>query len=106
MKFKLDRNLGDSVRDLLEAEGYDVMTVVQQSMSGFNDQSIYDDCRDEGRMPVTLDPDFGQALRFPPDVTAGIAILECRGPQSLRAIKARSAELVVVLRNNSIDGQL
>ena len=106
MKFKLDENLGDIGRDLLESEGYDVMTLAQQSMSGFNDPSIYVVCHDEGRVLLTLDHDFGHALRFPPYETAGIAVLECRGPQSPRAIKARIAELIVVLRSNSIDGQL
>lgn len=79
MKLKLDENLGDFGRDLLEAEGYDVMTVAQQSMSGFNDQAIYDVCLAEARVLVTLDHDFGHALRFPPYETSGIAVLECRG---------------------------
>ncbi len=106
MKFKLDENLGDIGRDLLEAEGYDVMTVAQQQMSGTDDQRIYDVCLAEARVLATLDHDFGHTLRFPPEATAGIAILECRGPQSPRAIKARIAELIAVLRSNSIEGQL
>lgn len=106
MKFKLDENLGDTGRDILAAEGYDVMTVAQQQLSGADDRRIYEVCLAESRVLVTLDHDFGHALRFPPDVTAGIAILECRGLQSPRAIKARIAELIVVLRSNSIEGQL
>jgi hypothetical protein len=33
-------------------------------------------CADEGRILITLDHDFGQVLRFPPERSAGLVILE------------------------------
>lgn len=104
MKLKLDENLGDIGRDLLEAEGYDAMTVTQQMLSGAGDLRIYNIGRDEKRVLVTLDHDFGHILRFPPDATAGIVVLQSKGRLSPRAIKARVAEFVAVLRTNPIDG--
>lgn len=106
MKFKLDENLGETGRRVLEADGHDVMTVAQQGLSGAEDERIYEVCRNECRVLVTLDHDFGHVFRFPPNVTAGIAVLECKGRLSPTAIKARITELATVLRSNPIDGQL
>lgn len=71
MKIKLDENLGQLGKSLLEAEGHDVLTIVDQRMMGAEDERVYEVCRDEGRVLVTLDHDFGHTLRFPPEVTAG-----------------------------------
>src|SRR5689334_14404459 len=59
--------------------GHDVLTIADQQMSGAEDERVYEICRSERRMLVTLDHDFGQTIRFPPESTAGIAILECKG---------------------------
>lgn len=106
MKFKLDENLGEMGRSLLEAAGHDVMTVAEQRLSGTDDDRLYAVCRDEGRVLITLDHDFGHVLRFPPEETAGIAVLESKGRNSPQAIRARVAELLAVLQTNTIDGQL
>jgi hypothetical protein len=74
MKLKLDENLSALGKSLLEKGGHDVMTVDEQQMSGAQDERIYEVCRDEGRVLVTLDHDFGHTLRFPPEVTAGIVV--------------------------------
>jgi predicted nuclease of predicted toxin-antitoxin system len=55
MKVKLDENLGVLGRSLLEADGHDVMTMAEQHMSGAEDELIYEHCRREGRVLVTLD---------------------------------------------------
>jgi predicted nuclease of predicted toxin-antitoxin system len=106
MKCKLDENLGDIGRDVLAAAGHDVATVAMQGLSGSLDTSLFDVCRAEGRVLVTLDRDFGEILRFAPEDSAGIAILDCRGRLSPRAILARVKELVALLETRSIDGQL
>ncbi len=73
MKIKLDENLGLLGKSLLEADGHDVMTIADQQLSGAPDERVHVVCRDEGRMLVTLDHDFGQTLRFPPETTAGVS---------------------------------
>jgi predicted nuclease of predicted toxin-antitoxin system len=52
------------------------MTVTEQGLSSADDPRVYEVCRDERRVLVTLDHDFGHALVFPPEPTAGIAVLE------------------------------
>ena len=106
MKIKLDENLAAHGKAILEAAGHDVMTVNEQKLSGATDNRIYEVCRDEGRVLVTLDHDFGHTLRYPPEGTAGIVVLECRGRQSLGALAGRVAQLILVLREYPIDGKL
>jgi predicted nuclease of predicted toxin-antitoxin system len=98
MRIKLDENLGLLGKALLEADGHDVMTVAELQMTGAEDEFIFKVCQNEGRMLVTLDHDFGYTLRFPPEATAGIAVLECRGRLSPSTIEARVRELAAMLR--------
>lgn len=106
MKCKLDENLGDIGCNVLAAAGHDVATVAGQGLSGSDDASLFQVCRTERRVLVTLDRDFGEILRFAPEDSAGIAVLDCRGQLSPSAILARIKELAVVLETESIDGQL
>jgi predicted nuclease of predicted toxin-antitoxin system len=106
VKIKLDENLGSLGKSLLEAEGHDVMTIAEQRMSGAKDERIYQACRDESRVLVTLDRDFGQTIRFPPELTAGIVVLECKGRLSPTMILARLTELATLLRTRPIDREL
>ncbi len=106
MKFKLDENLGSLGKALLETEGHDVMTVADQKMSGAQDERVYEVCRDENRVIVRLDHDFGQTLRFPPEATAGIVVLECKGRLTPTMIRARLTEFATLLRSRPIDREL
>ena len=106
MKLKLDENLGLLGKSLLEGEGYDVMTVAEQHMSGVGDERIYEHCRTEGRVLVTLDHDFGQTIRFPTHAGPGVVVLECKGRASPSIILARIAEFATLLRTQPIEGQL
>lgn len=106
MKIKLDENLGSLGQSVLEADGHDVMSVVQQQMSGAGDEHLYGHCRQEGRVLVTLDHDFGQTIRFPLETTPGIVVLECKGRLSPSMILARMHELAALLRTQTIDREL
>jgi predicted nuclease of predicted toxin-antitoxin system len=106
MKVKFDENLGSIGVSLLESEGHDVKTIAEQRMSGASDEQVYETCRDESRVLVTLDRDFGQIIRFPPERTAGIVVLECKGRLSSAMILARLAEFATLLRARPIDHEL
>ena len=75
MKLKLDENLGDRGRLILEDAGHDVRTVPEQGLTSAIDEKLYSVCVDEDRALVTLDLDFSNPLRFPPERSAGIAVL-------------------------------
>lgn len=75
MKVKLDENLGALAITMFSDAQHDVATVPGQRLSGHSDQAIYDVCRAEDRLLVTLDLDFANPFRFDPGPTAGIAVI-------------------------------
>ena len=106
MKLKLDENLGSAGKRLVEADGHDVLTILDQKLSGATDERIFQVCCAEGRAIVTMDHDFGQTLRFPPENSAGIVIIESPGRLSKDRILKRLSEFALMLRTRPITGEL
>ena len=75
MNFKLDENLAPRLSSLFAVGGHDVETVIGEGMSGSSDNEIYTHCLRENRTLITLDLDFANPLRFPPENTSGIIVL-------------------------------
>lgn len=88
MKAKLDENLGRSCAAMLAASGHDISTVPEQGMSSWADEQVLGACHREGRTLITLDLDFSNPLRFPPDGTPGIVVLRLPSPVTLGQLKA------------------
>ena len=106
MKFKLDENLGQSVRRRLTAAGHDVSTIVDQQMAGATDAVVYRTCADEGRVLVTVDLDFANPFVFDPRLTAGIIVLrlpKMHGPSDVAAVLD---QLVIVASDRDVEGAL
>jgi Domain of unknown function (DUF5615) len=61
------------------------------NLQGITDQRLFDVCAAEGRALTTLDRDFGEVLRFPPETVSRIIILDV-GPRMTRPSHCRSAE--------------
>lgn len=78
MKLKLDENLGIRHREQLQRAGHDVDTVHEDQLSGAPDPDVLDTAVAANRALVTLDVDFANPFRFPPERTAGIAVLRLR----------------------------
>jgi hypothetical protein len=55
---------------------------------------------------VTLDLDFGNVLRFPPEQTAGLAVLRPAGKPTLAALKRLAEQLIEALSRESVSGCL
>lgn len=106
MKFKLDENLGSIGKHALAAQGYDVMTVDEQHLSGTTDQKLFVVCSEEGRALVTLDQDFAQTLRFVPDQSAGIIVLRTGGRVTPSGIEVCMRTLVALLQTQKIERAL
>jgi predicted nuclease of predicted toxin-antitoxin system len=106
VKFKLDENIGRRGLDLIRASGHDVMTVRDQDLQGVADEKLFEVCSAEGRALITLDRDFGQVLRFPPERSAGIIVLEIGPRATLQSILDRLRDLLEVVKTRAVAGAL
>ena len=97
MKFKLDENFGTRTYSLFESAGHDVKTVRQEGMQGVSDQELYEKCRAEARCLVTLDLDFADVIRFPPDQSEGIVVLRLPNIPSLFLLEKLVGQLLQTL---------
>jgi len=80
MKIKLDENIDVRLAPIIAAAGHDVDTVKAEGLSGKPDETIYEPCRADARVVVTLDLDFSNPLRFDPAATEGIVVIRVPRP--------------------------
>jgi predicted nuclease of predicted toxin-antitoxin system len=106
VKLKLDENLSRRAGDVVRAAGHDAVSVASQGLGGAPDETLFEVCKREGRALVTLDRDFGQVLRYPPEASAGIVVLEIGPRPTHAALLDRVRELVVLLNARSPEGAL
>ena len=93
MKFKLDENIDVRLAPLMAEAGHDADTVLDERLVGADDETIYQSCREIGSVLITLDLDFSNPQRFPPQDTPGIIVLR---PQRPTIMIVR--ELILALR--------
>lgn len=106
MKFKLDENIGDRSAALLRAAGHDVSTVSAQELGGTTDENLFAVCVREKRVLITLDHEFAHVLRFPPEHSAGIVVLETAPRAQLDAILGRIRDFIGALSEQSLGNEL
>lgn len=75
MKLFLDENISPLYAQDLRAEGHDVVAVLDVGLSGATDEHIRQFSNESSRILVTLDADFANIVRFPPEATPGIVRL-------------------------------
>lgn len=106
MNFKLDENIGRRGVELLRSAGHDVLTVRDQGLQGADDEAVFKVCCAEGRALITLDHDFGQVMRFPPEVSRGLVILALPSRASLQALLGLLRDFLSVLEARPIRNEL
>jgi predicted nuclease of predicted toxin-antitoxin system len=106
MKFKLDENIGRRGLELLRDAAHDVATVRDEGLAGADEETLFAAVVNEGRVLITLDYDFAQVLRFPPERTPGIVVLELGGRASLPALLDRLRSLLATLELHPLAGRL
>ena len=106
MKFKLDENFGTRTQQLFLAAGHDVSTVGSQELCGCPDRQLFEICGREGRCLVTLDIDFGDVTRFPPDRSAGTVVLRLPRNPTLPLLESLVATLLRALGDRPLVGRL
>jgi predicted nuclease of predicted toxin-antitoxin system len=106
VKFKLDENFGTRTQQLFLAAGHDVSTVGGQELCGCPDRQLFEICGREGRCLVTLDIDFGDVTRFPPDRSAGIVVLRLPRNPTLPILESLAGTLLQALGDRPLVGRL
>lgn len=105
MKLKLDENFDLRLAPELLKEGFDTDTVMAEGLAGSPDETIYDTCKAVGRTLVTLDLDFSNPLRFPPEDSEGIVVV--RPPKAvLSSIRATLWSVIAQLKTGAVKGKL
>jgi predicted nuclease of predicted toxin-antitoxin system len=106
VKFKLDENLGTRTQQLFQAAAHDAATVGGQELTGCTDQHLYDVCRAESRCLVTLDLDFSDVRRFPPDAATGIVVIRLPANPTLPVLESLVREFLAALTEDPLTGRL
>lgn len=106
MRLKVDENIGRNGTALLRSAGHDVATVLEQKLGGAPDETVFAACTSEGRALITLDRDFGNLLRFPPQQAAGIVVIDLGGPASLGILLRRLRDFLALAEKRDIAGEL
>ncbi len=91
---------------MLRAAGHDVTTVLEQRLLGAPDEHLFTVCASERRALITLDHDFGHVLRFPPDKSSGIVVLEVTPRAETDTVLARVADFLAVLKERELGNEL
>ncbi len=106
MKFKLDENLGNRTQDLFRLAGHDVETVLNEKLSGANDEKIFQVCCEEKRCLVTFDLDFANPIHFPASLCAGIIIIRLPHNLSLKTLEILVKQTLTALESISFESEL
>jgi len=78
VQFKIDESLPAEVVETLRQSGFVADTVVDEDLSGSDDEKVVARSRSEDRILVTLDLDFANILAYPPGVHSGIIVLRLK----------------------------
>lgn len=106
MNFKLDENLGPTILQLFLHKGHDCRTALEEHLGGSPDETVLAAAKREGRVLVTMDHDFGNVLRYPPEDTSGIAVLNPPGRASRKGLGMLVQGLLSAIEEKTIHGKL
>ncbi len=106
MKFKLDENFGTRTQQIFRTSGHDVLTVRDQQLQGCADQRLYEVCRAEHRCLVTLDLDFSDVLRFPPQQAHGIVVIRVPHNPTLPLLEQLIRQFLKSLETMTVEKKL
>jgi predicted nuclease of predicted toxin-antitoxin system len=105
VRFKVDENLPQDVAMLLRENGYDAVSVFDQSLSGETDIVIFEVCQNEERVLVTLDLDFSNIQSYPPASANGMIVLRL-GRQDKASVLDVMERLIPVFKTQQLDHKL
>jgi predicted nuclease of predicted toxin-antitoxin system len=106
VRLKLDEQLGRHWAEQLRSAGHDVHTIWDEDLSGASDAEVLAAASAEDRVLITMDLDFANPMRFPPEKAGGIVVLRARVPTGRAEIDQLTGALVDALQVASPAGQL
>ncbi len=105
MRFKTDENLPAEIANLLGRHGHDAITVHAQGLGGVADPAVAAVCKSENRAIVTLDLDFCDIRRYPPEDYSGIIVLR-PVVQTIPALEQMMTRALPLLATEPLQGCL
>jgi len=105
LKFKIDENLPTEGAELLRRAGFEADTVCEEQVSGSPDSVLFEFCRSDARILVTLDLDFADLRLYPPGSHPGIIVVRSK-QQDKASLVSLVERLVSVLKDRPVAGQL
>ena len=105
MRFKLDENLPPESSTLLQNNGYDALTVWDQSLQGRPDAKIASVCQEERRALITLDLDFADIRAYPPNQYSGLIVMRLSSQSRTHVLRVLQG-LLPIIKRETIEGRL
>ena len=106
MKLELDENFGKRIKELFTENGYDAATVIDEKLGGADDKTIYEVCCREKRCLVSLDLDFSDVIRFPPDKCGGIVVFRASANLTFEIIYYLASQFLRAAGKENLAGKL
>jgi len=106
MKFKLDENFGTRTQQIFKDAGHEVQTVIEQKLQGAPDADLFAAICSEDFCLVTLDLDFANVLRYPPQKTYGVVVVRIPQNPSLALLESLIKQLLQMIEERPIKGAL
>jgi len=103
---KLDENFSSNLTGVFQDSGFDTHSVLEESLSGASDETIYETCIRENRCLITFDTDFCNILNYSAEDTQGIIIVRPNRPITLASIRLISEQIVQLLQDRNPVGCL
>lgn len=105
MKFKIDENLPAEFASIFREATFEAHTVTDERLSGTEDSRLFDRCREENRVLVTLDLDFANVQTYPPKSHPGVIVFRSRSQDKSTLIDLLK-RLIPVLKRRSAGQEL
>ena len=87
MQFFADHCVPRSIGETLDSEGYEVIRLSDRLRADIEDSAVIEEAQKIGAILLSLNGDFADLLRYPPEEYGGIVALQVRNrPEAIPAI--------------------
>jgi predicted nuclease of predicted toxin-antitoxin system len=97
MRFLVDQDVWKATADLLRAWGHDVITASEIGLAGASDEKLLTAARNEGRLLITRDSDYGTLVYLGGRPSNGVILLRIE-PQTQNEVHMELQRLLDVHR--------